>query len=101
MNANTRAISGGMTASDYDVLTGGSLSANQNLYDALDNGTLNTKSSGGKTTSTYTPPAWLRATMKTSAGTQRTAATSNAPLINGMPASGPAEAGQPQRGNRR
>lgn len=106
-------FSGGLTASDYDLLTSGTYAAAQDPYTAIDNGTVNNGVQGtgnassaglvdpGTTGSTYTPPNWLSSlTGALTAGTTLAGAvnTQLAPIIGGKPAAGPAQAGQPATG---
>jgi hypothetical protein len=106
-------FSGGLTASDYDVLTSGNYAAAQDPYTASDNGTVNNGVQGtgtassaglvdpGVTGSTYTPPSWLSQITGAVTGLAGTAGAVNtqlAPLIGGVPAAGPGVAGQPVAG---
>lgn len=106
-------FSGGLTASDYDLLTSGSYAASQDPYTASDNGTVNNGVTGtgsassaglvdpGVNGSTYTPPSWLASITgaATALGTAAGAVnTQLAPIIGGKPAAGPAQAGQTTAG---
>jgi hypothetical protein len=108
--AGWNAVSGNASASDYDLLTGGSLSYFQDPFSAADNGTLNnnttssptgTASPSGTMTppangASYTPPSWLQSLFGqgTSGGVGGAINTAVGSLINGQHAAGPAQAGQ-------